>query len=219
MGRPRTVSDAQILAAATRVIARDGPIRFTLADVGAEVGFTASGILQRFGTKRALLLAVSASGRAFVERSFEEARAASASPTEALVRALAAHTGHMSTPRELANGLAFLQLDITERDFRQQALRFFDAFHEGVVRLLDEAVSKKELRTDDTAALARAVEVAFHGALIRWGVRQDGAVADAVAADVEAVLAPFRTRRRGPAAALPRALRPSRGAARASRGT
>lgn len=219
MARPRTVSDETILAAATRVISREGPIRFTLAQVGAEAGLSAPGILQRFGTKRALLLAVSASSIGSIERSFREARAASEGPTEALVRALSSQTAHMSTPREIANGLAFLQLDITDADFRAHALAFFDALRDEIVALLDEAVQKRELRADDTAALARAVEVAFNGALVRWGVRQDGAVADGMAADVEAAIAPFRTRRRGRAAALPRAIRPARAEGRASRGT
>lgn len=219
VARPRTVSDEEILDAAVRVVAREGPLRFTLADVGAEVGLTASALLKRFGTKRALLLAVSASSGEAIASNFADARAASAGPTEALARALAAQSEQMGTPREIANGLAFLQLDITEKDFRAHALAFFDAFHEEVVKLLDEAVAKKELRADDTAALARAIEVAFNGSVVRWGVRQDGAAVDALAQDVEAVLAPFRTRRRGPAAALPRAIRPARAEGRASRGT
>ncbi|MGH2614392.1 MAG: helix-turn-helix domain-containing protein, partial [Thermomicrobiales bacterium] len=62
VGRPRTVTDAEILAAAERAIARHGPARLTLAHVAAEVGLTPPTLLQRFGSKRGLLLAVAARG-------------------------------------------------------------------------------------------------------------------------------------------------------------
>ena len=58
--RPRTTSDATILAALTRVISRIGPAKLTLADVAAEAGHSRAGLVQRFGSKRGLLLAVAA---------------------------------------------------------------------------------------------------------------------------------------------------------------
>lgn len=215
MARPRTVSDEEILAATERVVARLGPLRFTLADVGREVGLTAPALVRRFQTKRALLLALSASTRGELPVAFE--RRAGETPLAALERALAEQTRALRTPRELANGLAFLELDVTEPDFHAIARDFFVAFRGAIRALLDEAVAAKELRRCDTQALARAVEVAWNGSLVSWGIWQEGSSADAVARDVRAVLAPFTTRRRGRGAPTRRAHRPSRGG-RASRG-
>lgn len=217
MARPRSVSDAEILAATERVVARLGPIRFTLADVGREVGLSAPAIVKRFETKRALLLALSASTRGELPATF--ARRGGESALGALERALREQTRSLSTPRELANGLAFLELDITEKDFHEIALDFFEAFRCGIRGLLDEAVAARELRRCDTVALARAVEVAWNGSLVSWGIWRGASSADAVAIDVEAVLAPFRTRRRGRAAPTRRERRRSSGGGRASRGT
>ena len=58
--RPRQASDEAILAAAFRAIARLGPAKLTLADVAAEAGLSAAALVQRFGSKRALLLATAA---------------------------------------------------------------------------------------------------------------------------------------------------------------
>lgn len=215
MARPRTVTDDEILDATARVVARLGPLRFTLADVGAEVGLTASALLRRFETKRALLLAMSERSRAGVSAAF--APRAGEWPTETLLRALASQTRGLATPREVANGLAFLAIDMTDPDFRRVALGFFDAFRHEVRALLEAAVEAKELRAHDAAAMARAVVVAFNGSVVTWGVHQDGAVEDALRRDVEVLLAPLRRTRTGRGAQSPPALRP-RGAGRASRG-
>ncbi|HVM44699.1 MAG TPA: helix-turn-helix domain-containing protein [Candidatus Thermoplasmatota archaeon] len=196
MGRPRVVRDEDILAATARVVSARGPVAFTLAEVAAEAGVSAPLLLQRFKTKRGLLLALADSGAGAVERAFAGAADAD-DALEALHAALLRLAGE-PTPRAVANGLAFLALDVTEPDFRQRALRFFQAFHAGVKGLLDEAVRARELKPTDTAALARAVEVAYNGALIAWAIRQDEKFARALRDAVEHLLAPLRpTTRRG----------------------
>ena len=61
--RPRTVSDQAILAATARVIGDLGPAKLTLARVASEVGLAPATLVQRFGSKRGLLLALAESGR------------------------------------------------------------------------------------------------------------------------------------------------------------
>ena len=57
-GRPRGMEDAAILRAAAEVIGRTGPARFTLAAVASEIGLVPATLVQRFGSKRGLLLAL-----------------------------------------------------------------------------------------------------------------------------------------------------------------
>ena len=54
--RPRKVSDDDIYMAAQRAMSRLGPGELTLADIAAEAGVTAGLLVQRFGSKRDLLL-------------------------------------------------------------------------------------------------------------------------------------------------------------------
>ena len=81
--RPKTVEDSEILAAALRVVSRLGP-SLTLADVGEEIGLSPATILQRFGSKRGLLLALFRSG-AGVDDCFVAVRESTDSPLAALI--------------------------------------------------------------------------------------------------------------------------------------
>jgi AcrR family transcriptional regulator len=192
MARPRTVEDREVLAATARALGRVGPLRVTLGDIADEVGVTPSALVQRFGSKKALLLAVAEGGLAAVDARFAAARARTASPLAALVDALAEGTRAVQTPEQMANALAFLQLDVTDPDFRRVTLAHLDRLRAGIRALLEEARGAGELGPCDLDGLARAVEVAYHGALLSWAVRREGAVADALRHDLEAALRPWR---------------------------
>ena len=110
-GRPRTTSNDDILAGAARVLARLGPARLALADVGAEVGLAPATLVQRFGSKRGLLLALAEQAAGVARAEFAAARRSEGAPLETLVAVLCAMTRAVSTPEALANNLAFLQLD------------------------------------------------------------------------------------------------------------
>lgn len=197
--RPRTVSDAAILAATHRVIGRVGPNRLTLAEVAAEVGLAPATLVQRFGSRRELLLALVQSGSETVEECFARMRGDHASPLAALVEAATVLSRVMRTPAEIANGLAFLQMDVTDPDFQRLAEAHARHTIEGYRRLLAEAVAAKELRPTDTARLARAVSAVAGGSLINWGMLQKGNVERWVREDLETLLAPLRTGRKAPA--------------------
>src|SRR5579885_3160850 len=66
MARPRTRTDAEVLAAALRAVAAHGVARLTLADVAREAGLAPSTLAERFGSKRALLLAAARHAAAVV---------------------------------------------------------------------------------------------------------------------------------------------------------
>src|SRR3954463_7985444 len=103
--RPRAASDAQILEATARAVTRLGPARLTLAHVAAEAGLAPATLVQRFGSKRGLLLAVSRYGIEQNDEAFEDARAANPSPLAALVGACVAAARWFDTPQALANHL------------------------------------------------------------------------------------------------------------------
>lgn len=190
------MSDEEVLDATARVVARRGPLRFTLAEVADEVGVTASALVQRFDSKRALLLALVRRGVDDVDARFASARATHDAPLDALHAALAAGAGTLRTRADAASAVAFLELDLRDDDFHALALDYFARFERGVRALLDEAAARRDLKGADVAALARAVEVAYNGALIRWAIRGGETGGDAMRRDVEAVLAPWRRLKR-----------------------
>ena len=62
MPRPKTVDDTAVLDAAMRVVDRAGPGGLTLGAVAGEVGLSPATLVQRFTSKRGLLLALARRG-------------------------------------------------------------------------------------------------------------------------------------------------------------
>lgn len=190
--RPRTVTDDDILAATARAMSKVPPTRFTLADVAREVGLAPATLLQRFGSKRGLLLALSAQSAHGMNEAFAAIRESHESPLEALFVAATEMARFSTTPEELANSLAYLQIDLSDPDFHRHILEGSRAMHRGYRALLDEAVAARELEPCDTARVARAVEAISGGSLIQWAIHRTGRAEAWVRRDLETLLAPYR---------------------------
>jgi AcrR family transcriptional regulator len=196
MPRPRTVDDAAILKAAAEAIGESGPAAFTLAGVAARVGLSPATLLQRFGSKRELLLKLAESGPAWADEQFRTASARHTSPRKALIAALKAMTASVASPEALANNLAFLQIDLRDPDFHDLALAHAQAFRGGIQAILNEARGAGELRPDaDTRRLAEAVEAVYNGALITWAVHRKGRVDNHLAKQLDTLLRPYSVER------------------------
>lgn len=186
------------------MITRLGPGRLTLADVGDEVGLSPATLVQRFGSKRGLLLALVAQSVEGVAARFAAVRVQHASPLEAVLAAAADLAAHMRTPEALANNLAFFQVDLADAEFRRLALEHSRRVRSGYRTLLDEAIVANELVSCDTGALASALQAVASGSLLNWGIHRNGPVAAWVRADLETLVAPYRctpaTRRAPPPA-------------------
>ncbi|HEU0301068.1 MAG TPA: TetR/AcrR family transcriptional regulator [Longimicrobium sp.] len=190
--RPRTTSDEAILAAASRVICRLGPAAFTLADVGEEVGMSPAALVQRFGSKRGLLLALAEERASVVRGRFAAARELHASSLDALLHVLTQADGRADTPDAVANVLALVQMHLHEPEFHVHALSHATASLGEIRALLQEAVRAGELVECDPEDLSRTVQTAYTGALATWAVYRSGALDEWLRGEVEAVLEPYR---------------------------
>ena len=187
--RPRTVSDEDILAAAARVVGEVGPERLTLADVGRRVGLAPATLLQRFGSRRGLLLALATHDVDAVPTRIRAAGEAADSVLDALVTALASVAGAISSPAEFGNRLAFLLTDLSDPEFQAVARRFSERLTAAIAEVLDAAAGREEIgRGEDTAGLAELMFVVYNGALVSWGLTPQGQPADAVRRHLRAVL-------------------------------
>lgn len=195
--RPRAVSDDDVMAATARVISRAGPARLTIAAVAAEAGFAASSLMQRFGSKRELLLAFARGAPHGVATVFARARARHASPLDALQAALLAMPGPVRTRDELAHHLAFLQIDLGDPEFRRYAVEHGLAFRGAAERLFAEALGAGELSAGTPGALASALQIAFNGALVTWAIHGEGSLRQQVKRVLPIVVG---SGRRGPSA-------------------
>jgi AcrR family transcriptional regulator len=194
MARPRLISDDAILDATRQVLAELGPAKLTLAAVGARIGLAPPTLMQRFGSKRGLLLASAARSPLMVLRAVEEAEARNTSPLAALRDFALSSVAHIKQREELGNGLGFVQLDVADPEFRAHALAHSAAIVDSTARLLTAAREAGELKPDtDITALARFALVCFNGALQVWAVTGWGSLTDFLRDQLDLLLSPYTT--------------------------
>ncbi|MFE2918030.1 TetR/AcrR family transcriptional regulator [Kitasatospora indigofera] len=197
-GRPRGVDDVVILRAAAEVIGRVGPAGFTLAAVAAEVGLVPGTLVQRFGSKRGLLLALADRSVADADELPGALRPEHPSALAALVALQVGWAAPMATPESFANHLAFLCTDLTDPQLHERALAVHRAQRGAVEALLTEAVHAGELRGGtDVPALAGTVQAITAGAGLTWALERDGSLAERLRRELDAVLAPHLPPRHG----------------------
>ena len=194
--RPRQASDDDILKAAFRAIAALGPARLTLADVAREAGVSAAALVQRFGSKRALLLAAAADAAQGGDYIFPGLRARHRSPLAALIGLAECMTLMGSTPQAVANTLSFLQLDLMDPDFHEHAVAASKGMHDGLRALVKDAMAAGELRPCDASRVASALQAAINGSLLGWAVHREGDLAAWVRRDIKTILEPYRAKSR-----------------------
>jgi AcrR family transcriptional regulator len=174
-GRPRTHSDDALLDAAERVLARSGVTGVTFAAVGREAGAAASSLHARFGSKRALLLAIAA-------RATPPEPRADLPPREALLEVLIRAADPIADRPSFIAHFGFLALDIADPEFGFHARRWTLTFRATIERLLAAA------GYPDAPTRAAAVHAAQQGALLLWALDGDGTAPDRIHAAVAATL-------------------------------
>ena len=182
-----------------RVVTRLGP-HLTLADVAAEAGVSAATLVQRFGSKRGLLLAFAALGAEGTDEEFAAIREKYPDPLDAIREFVRCFAQMASSPEAVSNGLAFLQVDLSDPEFHRYSLAQARATLAELKTLLDDAVKAGRLIRCDTTRLAFALNAMVGGAMVSWAVLRDGTAEDAMQQAVETLLRPYRTTARRKAA-------------------
>lgn len=193
--QPRKVSDEQVFAAVMRAMQRLDPRRLTLAAIGEEAGITAGALAQRFGSKRALLLALArrqfgGSGRPTAARATEQHGSAMA--------ALDAHVLAMSSlgssADTLRRNLAYLQDDLADPAMREALAEAGEANRGFVRSLLEAARDEGALAAHaDPPKLALLIEACLAGAAVSAAFYEPPSAGDWVRDLMEELLRPYRT--------------------------
>jgi len=201
MARPRKVSDEQVFAAAQRVMARVGPSELTLALIAREAGVTPGALVQRFGSKRDLMLRMAGLLAGGIGQLFDQLRERHESPL-AVIRAYATCMAEMAvTPEALARNFAYLQVDLTDPGLRAHLVVTARETRRELLALIAEAKKRGELATDAPATpLAKNIEALVSGALMTWAFYREGNAATWLRSHVEALLSPYTTASREPRA-------------------
>lgn len=198
--RPRRVSDEEVFEAALRAMAMLPPSELTLAAIGAEVGVTAGALVQRFGSKRQLLLTLARKAAEGGPKDAGHWLAAHGSPMAALEAYAACMSGHATSPAAFQRGLAYLQQDLADPELQDLLAKQTDGMRATIARLAAAARDAGEIRAEsDPDRLARLIEALIAGGMMSWAYRPEGKAADWVLALLRDLLMPYRPKLSRPA--------------------
>jgi AcrR family transcriptional regulator len=181
-------------------MSRLGPGELTLTHIAEEAGLTASALVQRFGSKRALLLALSTLAADGTTGLFAGLRAAHRSPLAVLYAYADCMAQLGPTPADFARNLSWLLVDLTDPGFKRNVQAQTRATEREIRKLLDEAFKARELkpiagRKTSAAALARTVAAVISGSLMNWAFYEEGTATAWIRRDLGVVLAPWAGRK------------------------
>lgn len=192
MARPRTITDERLLTAAGTAITRLGPA-FTLADVAREAQVAAGTLVQRFGSKHGLLVAMTRAAIASMRRSLRAAVADVDDPAAAVIQALVGWYAPLDDPHSAANNLAQLAFDLADDQLRALMAEFYAVMEAELQPLLGRAVAAGDLPGAPPAAVATRILTAIaDGTAIHWSTCPVGSLRARMRADLQAVLAGWR---------------------------
>jgi len=181
-----------VFAALVWVMQRRGPAELTLREIAAAAGVTAGALVQRFGSKRALLLAHARHAAATGDLGVPVPRLPTSSPLAALRGVTAVHAQLADSPRAAVRNLAYLHNDLADPALRRHLLRMSRTARAYYEQLVAAAVAAGELRADtNVRALARTIEITLGGSFLAWAIYRDGAAADWLREDLDAALRPY----------------------------
>lgn len=181
MARPRSVSDDDLLDAATALMHHTAPADLTFAALAKATGLSPATLVQRFGTKDAMI-------EAALLRAWDQldARTASADARCALTPQgaidLLVGLSDYGDHERYAEGLLLLREDIRNPVLRARGEAWGRALTTALGRRLTADAERQR-------QLGRLMASQWQGALLWWGFSRDGEIAAFVADELAAFLA------------------------------
>lgn len=169
------------------LVATHGP-GLTLAQVGEEVGLSAATVMQRFGSKRDLMLRTAHVWGKSAGSDFDRGGHAG----DDLVDGMTEIAGLMSTPEEVANVTASMHIDLADPEFRVIIQAEMQRQRQFVQMALDRGIDRGEIKPCDTEAVARQLQVVGLGAFQSWSIEPTGELSEWVHECLTASLQPWR---------------------------
>ena len=171
MARLKTVSEEGVLDAAAEVLGKAGPAGLTLAAVGAIAGLSPATLVQRYGTREALMRAALLRMWDRLDEATARADARHPATPEGAVGLLVSLTGRYSGSgdEDMAQGLLLLREDFRDPALRARGVAWGDVLARALGRRLSGDTERAEM-------LGRLMASQWQGCLIWWGFSREGAL-------------------------------------------
>jgi AcrR family transcriptional regulator len=191
--RKKQISDEAVLDAVLSVIRDQGPLEFTLADVGDAVGLAPATLLQRFGSKESLLERAIERSNGQLREQLASPIALGVDPERALIEWLV-ELGHPLRTRELlAAHLPVLGQELLDARLRRRGKRQGALLRRRIAAHLAELWPRAaSARHQSHSAI---VEAHWHGLVLQWAQGGQGGLAAWLRKGLHELLDALATRR------------------------
>jgi AcrR family transcriptional regulator len=180
MPRKRTISDEALLDAALVLVRANGPDSLTFAALAAASGLAAPTIVQRFGTKAALLRAAMSSAWDKLDAATADADEAAPMGATGVVELLVALSGQYD-PDDYADQLLLLREDLRDPTLRARG----EAWMQTLIVAIERRLVRRPRDLDRVTGLGRLVIAQWQGTLTVWSFLRHAPLKDAVKTSLE----------------------------------
>jgi AcrR family transcriptional regulator len=191
MPRKRTIPDEDLLDAALGLVREVGPDAVSFGSLASRVDLAPSTLVQRFGSKAALLQAALLRAWWQLETATDDAIDATPDGPAGVVELLVSLTGQYDA-HDFADQLRVLREDLRDPILRDRGRAWFAT--------LSDAVEARLSASGGNGDLGRLVVATWQGTLTVWSFTRDAPVVDVVRHTLEELLGrlvPGAPRRRG----------------------
>lgn len=167
MARPRKISDDDVIEAVAALLSRSGPAALTFAAAAEATGLSPATLVQRYGSRDALMQA--ALLWMWDQLDLETAAADAAQPLDpkgAIALLIRLSAGH-GAGDEAAQGLLLLREDFRDPALRARGVAWQQALSHALGRRLTDDAAKQE-------RLGRLMASQWQGAILWWFFSRDG---------------------------------------------
>ena len=192
MPRTRTISDTQVLDATITFVGRHGVDKLTFASLSEHIGLSPATLVQRFGSKKGLLAAVTRYCLQSMLPTLNKAESENVSPLNAVYAAFESMAKAVTTVNEFANGQVFFYLALTDPEMNTLLNKSMTEARIKIEQLLNEAMKVNEIKRCDTTSLALTLQSMYEGAITTWLVYQQDDVQSWVSDRLTQVIEPYK---------------------------
>jgi AcrR family transcriptional regulator len=197
VGRPRSFEDDAIFAATARVIARVGHDRLTLAVIAEEVGCSAPALVQRFGSKRALIRSYIEWSISHNQQRWDQVTSGDQSPIEAIKARVqmprSERPDEVTDPEGFPSTVYFHLVAWEDEALRPLVDDRRQKAEDELRKMLELATQSGEISDCNEAQLASLLFTAFQGAALQSLATPGAHIEDRLGELVETLIAPYRT--------------------------
>jgi AcrR family transcriptional regulator len=198
VGRPRSFEDDAIFAATARVIARVGHDRLTLAAIAEEVGCSAPALVQRFGSKRALVRSYIEWSISHNQQRWDQVTSGDQSPIEAIKARVqmprSERPDEVTDPEGFPSTVYFHLVAWEDEALRPLVDDRRQKAENELRKMLELASQSGEISGCDEAQLASIIFTAFQGAALQSLATPGAHIEDRLGKIVDTLIAPYRTK-------------------------